>query len=133
MRSPAVFVYLGYGQHTWVLDQTLIAILLEVFLSEYERWEARFAVPEYAFGKDPNYFIQSCKGLLPPSGRALAVADGEGRNGVWLAEHGLDVLSLDFSPSEQKKVGLWRPSGTSMSPSRTPTCIRGTILRLLSM
>lgn len=104
MRSPAVFVYLGYGQHTWVLDQTLIAILLEVFLSEYERWEARFAVPEYAFGKDPNYFLQSCKGLLPPSGRALAVADGEGRNGVWLAEHGLDVLSLDFSPSAQKKA-----------------------------
>ena len=104
MRSPAVFVYLGYGQHTWVLDQTLIAILLEVFLSEYERWEARFAVPEYAFGKDPNYFLQSCKGLLPPSGRALAVADGEGRNGVWLAEQGLDVLSLDFSPSAQKKA-----------------------------
>jgi SAM-dependent methyltransferase len=77
---------------------------LEVFLSEYERWEARFAVPEYAFGKDPNYFLQSCRRLLPPSGRALAVADGEGRNGVWLAEQGLDVLSLDFSPSAQKKA-----------------------------
>jgi SAM-dependent methyltransferase len=73
-------------------------------VSEYERWEARYAVPEYAFGKAPNYFLQSCKRLLPPSGRALAVADGEGRNGVWLAEQGLDVVSIDFSPSAQRKA-----------------------------
>jgi SAM-dependent methyltransferase len=73
-------------------------------LSEYERWETRFAAPEYAFGKDPNYFLQSCRSLLPSSGRALAVADGEGRNGVWLAEQGLDVLSIDFSPSGQGKA-----------------------------
>src|SRR5205823_9212010 len=54
--------------------------------------------------KEPNYFLKSCRGLLPPSGRALAVADGEGRNGVWLAEQGLDVLSLDFSPAAQRKA-----------------------------
>jgi SAM-dependent methyltransferase len=76
----------------------------EVHLSEYERWESRFAVPEYAFGKDPNYFLASCKAMLPRSGRALAIADGEGRNGVWLAEQGLDVLSIDFSPSGQRKA-----------------------------
>jgi SAM-dependent methyltransferase len=74
------------------------------FLNEYERWEARFATPEYAFGKEPNEFLKSCKHLLPPSGRALAVADGEGRNGVWLAEQGLDVLAIDFSPSAQRKA-----------------------------
>jgi SAM-dependent methyltransferase len=34
----------------------------------------------------------------------LAVADGEGRNGVWLAEGGLDVVSIDFSPSAQSKA-----------------------------
>jgi len=73
-------------------------------LGEYERWEARFAVPEYAFGKEPNEFLKSYKNLLPPSGRALAVADGEGRNGVWLAEQGLDVVAIDFSPSAQKKA-----------------------------
>jgi SAM-dependent methyltransferase len=73
-------------------------------LSEYERWETRYAVPDYAFGKEPNYFLASCKPLLPRLGRALAVADGEGRNGVWLAEQGLDVLSIDFSPSAQKKA-----------------------------
>jgi SAM-dependent methyltransferase len=73
-------------------------------LSEYERWETRFRVPDYAFGKEPNYFLVSCKALLPPRGRALTVADGEGRNGVWLAEQGLDVLSIDFSPSAQSKA-----------------------------
>jgi SAM-dependent methyltransferase len=73
-------------------------------LNEYERWETRYAIPEYAFGKDPNYFLASCKTLLPKSGRVLAIADGEGRNGVWLAEQGLDVLSIDFSPSAQKKA-----------------------------
>jgi SAM-dependent methyltransferase len=73
-------------------------------VSEYERWEARYAVPDYAFGKAPNYFLESCKRLLPPSGRALAVADGEGRNGVWLAKQGLDVTSIDFSPSAQQKA-----------------------------
>jgi SAM-dependent methyltransferase len=76
----------------------------EQSLSEYARWEARFAPPEYAFGKEPNYFLASCKPLLPKSGRALSVADGEGRNGVWLAEQGLDVLAIDFSPSALSKA-----------------------------
>jgi len=72
--------------------------------TEYDRWESRYRVPEYAFGTAPNYFLGSCKALLPRSGKALAVADGEGRNGVWLAEQGLDVLSIDFSPSAQQKA-----------------------------
>jgi SAM-dependent methyltransferase len=42
--------------------------------------------------------------LLPTAGRALAVADGEGRNGIWLAEQGLDVLSIEFSPSALRKA-----------------------------
>jgi SAM-dependent methyltransferase len=73
-------------------------------LSEFERWEGRYGVAEYIFGKEPNYFLASCKPLLPVSGKALAVADGEARNGVWLAEQGLDVLSIDFSPSAQQKA-----------------------------
>jgi SAM-dependent methyltransferase len=73
-------------------------------INEYARWEARFATPDYAFGKEPNYFLKSCEKLLPRRGRALAVADGEGRNGVWLAERGLDVVSLDFSPAAQNKA-----------------------------
>ena len=73
-------------------------------MTEYDRWEARYATPDYAFGKDPNYFLRSCKSLLPPSGRALAVADGEGRNGVWLAEQGLDVWVVG-GPGEKALAG----------------------------
>ena len=71
---------------------------------EYARWEARFSQScDYEFGRAPNDFLVRCKPLLPKSGRALAVADGEGRNGVWLAEQGLDVVSIDFSPAAQAK------------------------------
>src|SRR6266436_25173 len=66
--------------------------------SEYQRWEKRFSVPDYVFGIEPNAFLKSQADMLPESGTALAVADGEGRNGVWLAERGLDVLSTDWSP-----------------------------------
>jgi SAM-dependent methyltransferase len=68
------------------------------FDSPREHWDARFAGDGFYFGTEPNAFLRNKAALLPKSGRVLAVADGEGRNGVWLAQQGLDVLSLDFSP-----------------------------------
>jgi SAM-dependent methyltransferase len=73
-------------------------------MGELERWETTYATAEYVFGTAPNRFLATCKPILPKAGRALAIADGEGRNGVWLAEQGLDVLSLDFSPTAQAKA-----------------------------
>ncbi|HWX83918.1 MAG TPA: methyltransferase domain-containing protein [Xanthobacteraceae bacterium] len=73
-------------------------------MSEYQRWQNRFDTPQYIFGTAPNYFLASCKKFLPPSGKVLAVADGEGRNGVWLAEQGFDVVSIDFSEAAQAKA-----------------------------
>lgn len=64
-------------------------------------WNQRFAAPEYVYGTEPNAFLVSQRKYLLPGMRALAVADGEGRNGVWLAQQGLDVLSVDGS-----EVGL---------------------------
>ena len=72
--------------------------------SEHARWQGRYGISDYLFGKAPNYFLASCKPLLPKSGKALAVADGEARNGVWLAEQGLDVVSIDFSEAAQTKA-----------------------------
>jgi len=72
--------------------------------SEFERWESRFAEAGYLFGTSPNDFLKAQAHLLPKSGKALSIADGEGRNGVFLAEQGLDVLSVDFSPSAQEKA-----------------------------
>jgi cyclopropane fatty-acyl-phospholipid synthase-like methyltransferase len=73
-------------------------------MSEHERWEARFSAPGYAFGKAPNAFLRAQAHRLRTGGKALSVADGEGRNGVWLAEQGLDVLAIDFSPTGQAKA-----------------------------
>src|SRR6202030_4611215 len=72
--------------------------------SEHARWQGRYGISDYLFGKVPNYFLAACKPLLPKSGKALAVADGEARNGVWLAEQGLDVVSIDFSEAAQAKA-----------------------------
>lgn len=73
-------------------------------MSERDHWDQRFAGEEYRFGTAPNAFLASQKHRLPKHGKALAIADGEGRNGVFLAEQGLDVLSLDFSPNGQAKA-----------------------------
>jgi SAM-dependent methyltransferase len=82
---------------------------------EFERWEQRFAGPEYVFGTEPNAFLKSQASLLPKSGQALAIADGEGRNGVWLAQQGLDVLSMDFSPTALAKAkALARERGVTL-------------------
>jgi 2-polyprenyl-3-methyl-5-hydroxy-6-metoxy-1,4-benzoquinol methylase len=61
-------------------------------------WDQRYAGEEYHFGTEPNAFLVSQQHLLKAGASCLAVADGEGRNGVWLAQQGLDVLSVDASP-----------------------------------
>jgi SAM-dependent methyltransferase len=72
--------------------------------ADFVHWEKRYAAPEYLYGTEPNAFLKAQASLLPKTGKALAIADGEGRNGVWLAEQGLDVLSVDFSPKAQAKA-----------------------------
>jgi len=72
--------------------------------SDFHHWQERYSTPDFRFGKEPNEFLVACRPLLPQTGKVLAVADGEGRNGVWLARHGLDVLSIDFSPAAQAKA-----------------------------
>lgn len=66
-------------------------------MSSTDFWNSRYAEPGFAYGTEPNAFLAAQKEFLQPGMRALAVADGEGRNGVWLAQQGLDVLSVDAS------------------------------------
>ena len=75
-------------------------------MSEFERWQTRFSTPGYLFGKEPNAFVKRNADLIKTKagGRALSIADGEGRNGVFIAQCGLNVLSLDFSPTAQEKA-----------------------------
>lgn len=60
-------------------------------------WDERYAGEDYHFGTEPNAFLATQSSLLQPGMTCLAVADGEGRNGVWLAQQGLDVLAVDAS------------------------------------
>lgn len=67
-------------------------------------WNARYATDDYIFGTAPNVFLASQVALIQPGMQALAVADGEGRNGVWLAEQGARVHAVDFSPAALDKA-----------------------------
>ena len=67
-------------------------------------WDARYNVPEFIFGTEPNVFLTQQAYRLTPGQRVLAVADGEGRNGVWLAQQGLSVLSVEGSSVAQAKA-----------------------------
>jgi len=62
------------------------------------QWNERYSTEEFIFGQEPNAFLASQQAMLRSGQAVLAVADGEGRNGVWLAKHGLNVCSVDFSP-----------------------------------
>lgn len=70
---------------------------------DLQSWNRRFETADFVFGEAPNeMFRRYLAGLK--AGRALCVADGEGRNGVWAAEKGWSVLSLDFSDVAQRKA-----------------------------
>jgi SAM-dependent methyltransferase len=78
-------------------------------------WDERYQGEAYLFGEAPNAFLAAQAHRLRPGLSALAVADGEGRNGVWLAEQGLDVLSVDSSPVAQAKAArLAQARGTTL-------------------
>lgn len=72
--------------------------------TDTELWNARFSGDDYLFGTEPNAFLASQAKRLRPGMSALAVADGEGRNGVWLARQGLQVLSVDASEAGLAKA-----------------------------
>jgi len=67
-------------------------------------WDQRYEGEAYRFGEEPNAFLARQAHRLAPGQGALAVADGEGRNGVWLARQGLRVLSTDISPRAVTKA-----------------------------
>lgn len=68
------------------------------FANPRETWDARFSSDEYIFGTEPNVWLAQHADLLKPDMRVLAVADGEGRNSVWMAKQGLQVDAFDISP-----------------------------------
>jgi SAM-dependent methyltransferase len=68
------------------------------FTDATEFWNERFDKEEFIFGKEPNeYLVDQSKRFLTPGNKVLCIADGEGRNGVWLAKQGMHVVGFDAS------------------------------------
>ena len=73
-------------------------------LSPSDFWDAKYDVDGYLYGEQPNAFLVDQAYRFTPGQRVLAVGDGEGRNGVWLAEQGPSVVSVDASPRALQKA-----------------------------
>jgi SAM-dependent methyltransferase len=67
-------------------------------------WNERFAEAEHAYGTEPNDFLREWVGRVP-AGKVLCLAEGQGRNAVYMAEQGHQVMAVDASD-----VGLTRAS-----------------------
>lgn len=65
------------------------------------KWDRRYAAPDFVYGTDPNDFLRETADRIPPGGRVLCLAEGEGRNAVHLGEMGFRVVAVD-----QSAVGL---------------------------
>ncbi|EGV36504.1 class I SAM-dependent methyltransferase [Neisseria weaveri] len=60
-------------------------------------WDERYLTDDYVFGTEPNEFIARMRHHFPDSGKALDLATGEGRNGIFLAQLGLETEGVDMS------------------------------------
>lgn len=60
-------------------------------------WNARFAAPGHLFGTAPNAWLRERASRWPAGRQVLCVADGEGRNSVWLAAQGHEVAAFDIA------------------------------------
>ena len=78
-------------------------------------WDERYGSGDFQFGEAPNRYLEELRPWFAPGLRALALGDGEGRNGVWLAQQGFRVTSLDWSPvGVAKATALARQRGVTV-------------------
>ena len=83
--------------------------------SDQARWNDKFGKKGFALGKEPNPFLKKHIRLLP-KGKALDIASGEGRNAVFLAQHGFEVDAVDISEKGVRKAKkLAREKGVKMN------------------
>jgi 2-polyprenyl-3-methyl-5-hydroxy-6-metoxy-1,4-benzoquinol methylase len=86
------------------------------FADAAETWNRRYASADYLFGTEPNAWLREHATALPAAGRVLSVADGEGRNSVWLARQGFQVDAFDVADrAVEKAQALARREGVSVN------------------
>jgi len=84
-------------------------------MSDKDKWEKRYDTSHYIHGSEPSRYLYSNRSHLPRSGLALDLASGEGRNSLFLAQTGLEVIALDFSTHALRKcMALARETGVSI-------------------
>lgn len=69
-------------------------------------WDERFAAEEYLYGTEPNVFLKDQLDKLPVIGKALFLAEGEGRNAVYAAQKGWQTTAVDMSVKGREKALL---------------------------
>ncbi len=74
-------------------------------MNEKKMWDQRYSTKEFAYGKEPNDFLVQIAEHIP-KGRLLCLAEGEGRNAVYLSGMGHDVHVVDFSLAGLHKATL---------------------------
>ncbi len=80
-------------------------------------WNSRYAKAgvEYVYGTEPNAFLVQALPALPRAGDVLCLADGEGRNSVWLARKGFRVSAIDVAEEGvAKALALAKREGVSV-------------------
>lgn len=96
--------------------QSLVDPIMQVSDQQVENmeWDERYSEPGYAYGTEPNDYLVSVCGSIP-DGKVLSLAEGEGRNAVYLAEQGFAVTAIDSSRVGLEKANdLARDRGTSI-------------------
>lgn len=67
-------------------------------------WDNRYNEDDFAYGKKANDFLASITFQHPIGKKALCLAEGQGRNAVFLAKAGFDVLAVDQSAAGLRKA-----------------------------
>lgn len=97
------------------MHQRVFVFFASIRLMTKDFWDERYSGDEFAYGEMPNGFLADVADRLPEEGEALDLAAGEGRNSVFLASRGLDVLAVDQSAAGmQRALELARRRGLSM-------------------
>ena len=102
-HAPNRLQYPAHAALSLILACSMLAGLAEAAPRDKDRWDRKYSSENYIFGTQPITFLKQHASLLP-KGKALDIAMGEGRNGVFLATKGFEVIGLDISEKGLEKA-----------------------------
>lgn len=81
-------------------------------------WDERYSGEGFAYGTQPNRWLEGQAGVIRPGGHVLSLGEGEGRNAVWLAEQGFTVDAVDGFPVGLEEARRLACSSPQVHPPR---------------